>query len=78
MGADELSQASSLLLKSPHSEVDNAEDVPSKDFLERVHSFSKKKLGDLIKTRAPSHQDLGGQSELIATQELLDRFGEPK
>ena len=81
---DELLQVSSLLLKDYPSggrpsggTAASSEDIPSKEFLERVHSFAKQKLGNLIQARASESQDLGGgQSELIAAKELLNRFGE--
>ncbi|RMJ26618.1 hypothetical protein PHISP_02490 [Aspergillus sp. HF37] len=79
-----LALASSTLLKHSPSDgssrndaTESSEGIPSKEFVERVHSFAKKKLGDLIKARSSESRDMGCfQSEIIATKELLNRFGE--
>lgn len=76
------SQVSSLLLKNSGSQsqsrdalTTNCGELPSKEFLVKVHTYAKERLQELIKVRSLDGQDLGySQSELIATKELLNRL----
>lgn len=73
---------SSLLQKVQRSEDGsqgctdgNFEDVPSKDFLEKLNRFALRKLGAIVDLRSLNYQGWQyGQRELIAAKQLLDRF----
>jgi hypothetical protein len=55
------------------------EDILSKEKVEKLNIFSKRKLQEIVKQRSANHQLWEhAQGELIAAKELLDRMNEPQ